>query len=1699
MKGKIKMEVKRKLWLKVTAVFLVALMVIQILPLTVFANEMANIEALEPSLAQTEPSPVACELEEERDAFSKTYLLEDGTYATYVSNTAIHEQSSDGEWQEISEISVPETMEELQTEMSSNTAGISAYSVNFIEDSPSVTTELDGMTIQSIGNGLTGVNDDELRIQEYDTTTSQIRSVGYAKLNSLSIPELGDACIVTKATLGAYCSILPGSENNIIIAQTVEDEWPQANSQDHPLSDSIMDYNEIISSNEEYYEWDITEAACRWSNKTLENYGIALSPYDNNCKVSAYVDNIVMYYSVVNELDENYSFHSVDMGRAGTAYVNDFTNDFYLVRNELSVDGNVMPVSITRTFNNAHKNDSDIAGIGWHFNDDSSLSKVSISRVRFFKWVQEDGSIKYFESKNGSWKEQGITEDEDGTFHGYTVTENSPYNIISSVDDDYEYFYGVSSHQLEKIVDKNDKAIVFTYDDNYVLSNVTDGLGRKFNFTLGTFGDDSFVNNISVKDSSNNPIQLENKDLTLSYGYTDVNNKKRLTSVTYNDTDLDNTNSNKKVMYEYDTNGNMTVIRNIDGTSLHISYNSKGKVTSYTKFASDGETILDKLTIDSMEAYQRIFTDKNNKITRQQYDSRLNMISEITDADGYFREYDEKNELQSISVTEDHTNLLTNYDFSDGLTGWNRPSNRGVEIVTDNDNGFKLSKYDNNVIKLPGKYNAINYAKQTYHFNDDKDHTGEVYTAGVWAKVDGSIAKTDENNKSRTVGVLLNGYTNSGSGENTELLADITFDNSITDWQYMMVTFKLDKDYDGIEFALSYNYQIGKVYFDGATLYKSTQSSAGDPGPEPTCLCENCSESNCPCECESEENCNCIWCKRGTTTTENEYGLTTKETTTDAVTSMESTYTYNPDNYYLTESTDVNGNTVYYEYDANTGKLTSMAAGNENDKINYTYNAVGLLKTVSQTVTNIVTGESVNMLSEYTYDGDTLKQISHNGMTYSYEYDIYGNPASIKVNNTALAEYTYTDGGANIGSITYANGSALVYTYDNAGNILTISTASVSETGALENQILKYQYTYSNGNIATITDNISNTITRYEDNGYKTYLIGEDSSETQIYSYTATDNVSNLAYVNDGITLGISNISGDKNYNRTTGKTVYSGTSQISRNNSTNESSVSKTASTSAEVDYYNRTLSSSFGSGNNTLTNAYTYKTETDENGKTTTSNQVDSSALMLGTEAYNYSYTYDTAGRLTSKSLNNELLVSYKYDAAGQLIRENNKEIGETYLYTYDNGGNKSTSYYCEFTEAENVSVEDCTVYDTFEYNNTWKDQASKFNGTDITYDELGNMLKKGRYQSYYWEGRQLTKSRISNTRFNHYSYDANGLRTETKTANSTGTTVYADYKYVWNENTQLASQNLSVKRALNFSDSYGHRTTLGIGNYTTFIIYNELGEAVGFSIDDGTNIKVYYYMKDVTGQIDAVVDVETNTLVYSCTYDAWGYILDEYCTNALVAYGNPLRYKDYNYDIESNLYYLQSRYYDVSMCRFINADDPLLTDTALGDTLSINMYTYCANNPISNADPTGYINYNTVFSVSGIVSAVLSAIEMISIAAFKNTPWGRLVSAFIIAASVASTVASYASALKSARNYYGKNSTNYKNLIKYNSIILAAQVAFIIICDRLGKSVMKKYSATVAYCLIKARTITIVGMSINVAELLSGKSIIYRSRRY
>ena len=67
------------------------------------------------------------------------------------------------------------------------------------------------------------------------------------------------------------------------------------------------------------------------------------------------------------------------------------------------------------------------------------------------------------------------------------------------------------------------------------------------------------------------------------------------------------------------------------------------------------------------------------------------------------------------------------------------------------------------------------------------------------------------------------------------------------------------------------------------------------------------------------------------------------------------------------------------------------------------------------------------------------------------------------------------------------------------------------------------------------------------------------------------------------------------------------------------------------------------------------------------------------------------------------------------------------------------------------------------------------------------------------------------------------------------------------------------------------------------------------------------------------------------------------------------NPLRYRGYVYDIETGYYYLQSRYYDPEIGRFINADAFVSTGQGL---LSNNMFAYCGNDPVNKYDPSGHM---------------------------------------------------------------------------------------------------------------------------------------------
>ena len=162
---------------------------------------------------------------------------------------------------------------------------------------------------------------------------------------------------------------------------------------------------------------------------------------------------------------------------------------------------------------------------------------------------------------------------------------------------------------------------------------------------------------------------------------------------------------------------------------------------------------------------------------------------------------------------------------------------------------------------------------------------------------------------------------------------------------------------------------------------------------------------------------------------------------------------------------------------------------------------------------------------------------------------------------------------------------------------------------------------------------------------------------------------------------------------------------------------------------------------------------------------------------------------------------------------------------------------------------------------------------------------------------------------------------------------------------------------------------RETITSGNTTRTLDfrYDNVGYPYALIYNNGSTTATYYYITNLQGDVMYLVD-GNGIQVAAYTYDPYGKILSSYGSMAEI---NPLRYRGYYYDSETGFYYLQSRYYDPNTCRFINADGYASTGQGL---MGYNMFAYCNNNPIINADPTGHSVILTGIIVGAVIGAVV-----------------------------------------------------------------------------------------------------------------------------
>jgi len=659
-----------------------------------------------------------------------------------------------------------------------------------------------------------------------------------------------------------------------------------------------------------------------------------------------------------------------------------------------------------------------------------------------------------------------------------------------------------------------------------------------------------------------------------------------------------------------------------------------------------------------------------------------------------------------------------------------------------------------------------------------------------------------------------------------------------------------------------------------------------------------------------------------------EYGLVYKTINSDGT-----NITYRYDDYgYVERVKDSKKGSTYYTYDI-IGWLREVLSPDDNE-VSYNYNLNG--NTIRVFENNIVQTRTV-----YDTYGRILQQIegaeynqSYDGLNMSPETDSYHNnwdevavgtryyyyqsqkaecvkmscyavnldnkqrvtSVNLDGDELPLVTYSYSNDSKNmLNNIEYKNGQSVIYTYTEDGEISSIKFD--------ENSSPAFVYNYDeNGELVSKIDSINNIRTNFDGNVITVYKINADETLTQMHQYK-TESISDVEHFIESVGENIYTVQWLSN----TDRYILFGDNYIDKVYSYNEyEHLESITIQSSDNDAYS-------------LFSSYTYN----DSGRIS----INQNSYSGKTDSYSFTYSDDNIASITYDSdISDEETgeeIRYFYDDANQLTRVDDGIREKTIVYEYNAcTGNIVAIKEYPLTSGAISAVP--TNIREFKYEDTdWSDKLTSVDGNAITYDDMGNPLTYDGW-NYTWEaGRQLKQITNSENTFS-YTYDDNGIRSS-KTIN--GITTY-------------------------YTTIDGRITSQSDGNNNLYFRYDSNNSLVGFNFN-GTD---YLYLKNALDDIVGILDINGN-LIASYTYDVWGNVLTISGTMAdTIGIINPMRYRDYYYDSETGYYYLQSRYYNPDICRFINADEPNVISSNFGNIVGANLFAYCLNNAINNIDPEG-----------------------------------------------------------------------------------------------------------------------------------------------
>lgn len=892
----------------------------------------------------------------------------------------------------------------------------------------------------------------------------------------------------------------------------------------------------------------------------------------------------------------------------------------------------------------------------------------------------------------------------------------------------------------------------------------------------------------------------------------------------------------------------------------------------------------------------------------------------------------------------------------------------------------------NKSMRLSSSISSQAYCQFNFYPETDGDTPLQSKIVSAWAYAPYSVQSANTANSPATFAIYVKSYYQGGQTE-TQI---IPFNPQYDGWQYACGIVPMSHYSSGtspnpitnIEVTLRYDYNIGYAYFDCVSMQRASEHTSYSYNSMGYVESKENSDGNKTSYQYASNKVDVVgvtdelgrtsgatynsnhqitsssnsgsdgYHNFSTDITYEDNGLVkstlTSATIDNTVKKILTSATYNTDTtkaYYSkpATTTDERGNITTYYY--NSKGLLEGTSLNGTVATKYVYNEYGMLIYVKEAVVSgsTLVDKSNGSVVQYGYNSKLeLSSISSSTTLYQIYYDTFGKIDIMKVGNSTLADYTYAANNGNLTRLDYGNGAYVTYTYDKLDRVV----------GECYNGVQRATYTYApNGNVSMVTDHTNGT-------NYLYYY----SSDGEVSSVRVSDTNGILKHIFRYEYDEFGRIASKQYYfsspMKTTGvvlsqvKYFYDADGNILRIENAGENEY-------YSYDELGRLTSNSFGSY---MTDSYIY---TDGEGYNYTTGLVNGVTTTIGSSTSSVYYIYDERGNIVQETRSPGGAIYYTYDDLDQLIREDNNVTGKTYIYTYDNGGNITSKKVYNYSRAATPSSLNASY--SYGYgNSSWKDQLTSYNGYSISYDNIGNPLSyyNGSSYTFTWQnGRELATA-VKGSNSISYKYNTDGIRVS-KTVNGVLHEYTLEGTKIVREVIFMSGSTTSIDEDLRyFYDANGYLSSIVRSDFN--------GNNFGIQIK-------YFAKTNIQGDVLALYTYSgsTATLVASYTYDAWGNVISATASNSSdIVNLNPFRYRSYYYDEEIGLYYLNTRYYDAKLHRFLNIDNIAVIGATPEGLTDKNLYAYCDNNPVMRSDDGGQF-WDTLFDVVSLASSVIEVV--------------------------------------------------------------------------------------------------------------------------